>query len=527
MQRFYNTIFFFVVLLSAHCAIASEGDCIEKNIAVYQWGVRHYAAMPASLSVPPGDTLEACIKLTGIGTKPLEITPKHYDLSVNGGPFITGKTLQIFDNDVLRIKLLAPAKHNDHKVTRLEFFETDKTMRRDVLRIAWQVQTDNSNTLPTTWYVGSDKRFTQVSQVLAKVRSGDTIVLNKAEVFEPFEIKFVSGSKENPITLTSNAESANERPIISGGVPRFGWAVGLRSSHFWVVENIVIKDAAVCFRNESHGTVLKQVLIKGCHIGVMGTDYNAGSLTIAHSEITESGGREAGKKWGHPIYVASDPHTFPQAQLVLAHNFIHDNQGNNVKSRYEKSLIHNNWIEAGNDNQARYVLELIGYDGHYDFTGQEYVVQNNFLIHNRYGLGSRVGGDGKGPSRGSVSFENNLFIIGSGFSFPLIRTFQGLGELNVLNNSVAYTGEAAPITFVQDELNNTDWVKGKAKISVIGNTVNQSVTLLTTLERSSKADQSLVEIEKNRNLEPLQLSRDILNSNRPIPREYVGDIGLN
>ena len=80
---------------------------------------------------------------------------------------------------------------------------------------------------------------------------------------------------------------------------------------------------------------------------------------------------------------------------------------------------------------------------------------------------------------------------------------------------------------MQDELNNTDWVKGKAKISVIGNTVNQSVTLLTTLERSSKADQSLVEIEKNRNLEPLQLSRDILNSNRPIPREYVGDIGLN
>lgn len=527
IQLLHQALYVFSLLASAQCFALTRSDCLEKDISVYQWGVRHYAALPASLSVKPGATLETCVTLTGIGPKSLEITPKHYELSINGGTYSTGMKMQVNDNDTLRIRLIAPSKFNEHKTSRLEFFETDKTMRRNIIRLAWQVQTANYNINPTTWFIGTDKRYQQVSQVLPMVRGGDTIILNKSEVFEPFEVKFISGSKDQPITLTSNAQKAKERPRIKGGVPRFGWAIGLRSSHFWIIENLVIEDAIVCFRNESHGTLLSRVLIKGCHTGVMGTDYNAGSLTVSHSEITESGGKEVGQKWGHPIYVASDQHTFPRSEFVLKHSFLHNNKGNNVKSRYEKSRIYNNWIEAGKDGYAKYLLELIGYDGNYDFSGQEHIVQNNFLIHGEYGLGSRIGGDGKSPSRGTVTFENNLFVGKPEFEFPFIRIFQGLGRLNVQYNSIAYVAEATPNILIQDELASADWALGKPHISIKGNTINSMVTLLKTIENTSRDNQNSVSINNNRILAPLELSKQALTENRPQEGVYVLDIGVN
>jgi hypothetical protein len=520
------SVVFTLALTKPALSSVVDSQCSIKEVSIYRWGVRHVAALPATLNVQPNSLLQACIRLKGVGDAPLTLKSKRIALSVNGAPFVTNQALTIRDDDEIRLRLKAPNHYGTHDTVRLVFFETDKSMRRDVFRISWQIQTINNVRQPRVWEVGSDKRFKQVSDILPKLVAGDTIVLNEKEEFAPFEAKFISGTEDEPITLTSSATDAKNRPAFRGGVKKYGWNIGLRGSHYWTIKNVKLQDSLVCFRNEATGTVLRNVYISGCHNGVLGTDYNSGSLTISHSEITQSGGLERGGKWGHAIYVASDQHSFPDSQFQMDNSFLHGNKGNNVKSRFQNTVIAHNWIEPSSDNQARYLLELIGYDGIYDFAGQQYDVNGNILIHRRPGLGARVGGDGKSASRGDIIYDNNLFVVYSDFKYPLIRTFEGLNSLTMTRNTVSYVGDSVPVTLLEDELSLDEWASGKPKITIRDNTINKYVVPLKAIHYRKSRYDAVIVTSPNLIQQPVELTPKNIHQNRPIPQTYIGKIGL-
>lgn len=531
MLRKFNShclsVFLLLAMVFPTSSWALNSTCIKMDVSIYQWGVRHNQALPAELSLAPGQPIERCIQLTGIGKFPLTLEPKGYKVSVNGAKFVENSTLHIHDNDTLLVQALSPSKKGVHQTLRLLFEETSSDMRRDLYIVPWQIQTQNGSLVSTQWLVGSDKQYKQVADVLPKIKGGDTIILNRNERFEPFEIKDISGSSDKPITLTSNAKNASERPVITGAFDKYGWTVAVRASHFWSFTNIEIANGKVCFRNEAHGTKLDNVLIHDCHIGVMGTDQNSGSLTISHSEIFNTGGKPPGQKWGHAIYVASDQNAFPGSTFTLMNSYLHDNKGNNVKSRFERSIIKQNWIEGGEHAQARYLIELIGYDGAYDFSGQNHQVIENYLIHKSTSLGSRVGGDGNSPSRGTMSFKDNVFIIEGSFTHSIVRTFQGLGAVSLTGNSVVYTSELTNNILLDDEVENNGWVGGTPTIEISNNVLNEKIIPVRTLAGSFHKTHGHVVIKNNLVFEPLVLKQGFVTQNRPPSGQYIDVISLH
>ena len=531
MLRRFNFHWLSAVLLLAMVfpisSWAIDSECLNKDVSLYLWRVRHNQALPAELSLAPSQVIERCIRLTGVGKFPLTLEPKGYKVSINDANFVENSTLHIHDSDTLRIQALSPSKKGVHQTLRLLFKETNPEARRNLYIVPWQIQTQNDSFVPTQWLVGSDKQYKQVADVLPKINGGDTIILNRNERFEPFEIKNISGSRDKPITLTSNAINASERPVITGAFDKYGWTVAVRASHFWSFTNIELANGKVCFRNEAHGTKLENVLIHDCHIGVMGTDQNSGSLTIANSEIFNTGGKPPGQKWGHAIYVASDQNAFPGSTFTLINSYLHDNKGNNVKSRFERSIIKQNWIEGGEDSQARYLIELIGYDGAYDFNGQNHQVVENYLIHKSTSLGSRVGGDGNSPSRGTMSFKDNVFIIEGGFTHSIVRTFQGLGAVSLTGNSVVYTSELTSNILLDDEVENDGWVEGIPTIEVSNNVLNDKIIPVRTLSGDFYDTNGNIIIRENLLFEPLVLKKDFVKKTRPHTREYINVISLH
>ena len=524
MRRWHSVVtpllLLFASMLST-TAHSSDGKdtCLTKDISNYLWGVRHPADLPADLNVPLGTTLEKCVTLTGVGKHPLSLTAKGMGLSVNNSPFVKGQAVEVKDGDTLRVRLTMPNKYNVMWMNLLNFRESDTERRRGIYRIAWITQTENTSRKPETWRVGPDRQYRQLKDVLPYIVAGDPIYLDTNATYEPVEIKEVPGSEKLPIRLIGDTDKASERPIFSGGTKRFNWTLALRASHNWIIENVVLQDGGLCFRNEANNTVLKNVLVRRCSTGILSTDRHSGNFSLYNVEVTESGGK--GRSWGHAVYVASDQHAFPGSRFILKNSFLHHNKGNNVKSRSENALIEQNWIESGTDRQSRYLLELIGYDQKYDFSGQQFVVRNNTMLMRPPGLGSRTGGDGNSPSRGDTLFEHNLFLLDEDFGRTILRTFQGIGSVTMRDNAIAFIGGENDALMLVDEISDKDWREGHPIITIEGNRVTEDTELLRRDETSSGDNRKAISLGDNKVAAPVITSMEKVNALRPKEGEYV------
>ena len=499
---------------------ARSFDCIEKDISDYQWRVRHDAALPAVLDALPNEEIQGCIVVKGVGAYPLIMQEmQNVSVVINEKAYDANSNKQIKDGDKITFKFKASAKFKSNQIIRLTFDETDKERRRKVYRIIWAVQTLNVGREPKTWHVGPSFLYREVKDVLPELVAGDTILLEAKATFAPFDARHIPGTRNLPITIKGDTKVAKNRPVIAGGSEKYNWSVSLRGSHFWTLENMIIQDGGLCFRNESHGITLKDVLIRRCSTGVLGTDLNSGSLTILNSEITESGGKELGRSWGHAIYAASDQHSFPDSLLTIKNSFIHNNKGNNIKSRFQNTLVEGNWIEAGHNSQTKYLIELIGYDGKYDFYGQQNMVRNNILFHQSPGLGSRVGGDGNSASRGDTVFEDNLFLIAPGFKRTIVRTFQGLHSLSLKYNTIAFINEPTDLVLITDEVENSGWVEGIPLITVEKNTFSDGLKILKRV--NSDTNGKGVIIDENTFIAPILIDEKEARRRRPEESKYI------
>lgn len=513
--------FFLLDVLLVNKTLADKYDCEVKDVSDYQWGVRSPADLPALLEITPGSIVEECFIMIGVGEHPLSLTARGISISVNGAPATKDKPVEVKDGDTLRIWLQVPNRYNVMWTNRLEFRESDSERRRKIYRIVWNTQTLNTPREPKIWHIGPSRKHRQLKEILQYLAAGDTIYLDPNAVYEPVEIKNISGTEALPIRLIGNTKDASSRPVFAGGGERFNWTLAVRYSHNWSIENVILQDGGLCFRNEATNTVLKNVLIQRCSTGVLSTDLNSGNFSMFNVEVTESGGKKNGRPWGHAIYVASDQHSFPGSKFVLKHSYLHDNRGNSIKSRYENTLIRDNWIESGSDRQAKYLLELIGYDQKYDFSGQQFKIKNNTILMRPPGLGSRIGGDGNSGTRGDVLFENNLFLIDDGFRRTIIRTFQGLNSVTLRDNTIAFIESDHKTILLTDEVPDNKWVDGRPVIRIENNVVTESTFLLKRDEISDTNDTSKISISDNLTLPSIITSNKKVDQLRPQKGDYI------
>jgi hypothetical protein len=169
--------------------------------------------------------------------------------------------------------------------------------------------------------------------------------------------------------------------------------------------------------------------------GILGTDEGSGTLLLDRIEVSHAGGQPAGENLKHPVYVATDRDRYPNSKLKVMHSYIHDFEGNGIKSRSARNEIYYNWIEVPDLTLAYYSIELPGFEAYQSVPGIDSDVVGNVLIHHG-ATGVRAGGDDTGVLRGRLRMVNNTLLFGEAFSdyTPAIRHYGVLDPIYLANN---------------------------------------------------------------------------------------------
>lgn len=325
-----------------------------------------------------------------------------------------------------------------------------------------------------TFLVGPTRAYTQIHQVAGLLGPGDLVLVDGGATYQPVVFPFENdGAPADPVVVRGVRNGAGLRPEISGGTN----TVEIQSNHF-VFEGFEITGGSFrCVYHHSHDVVMRDLYVHDCPAhGLLGADYDSGSLTLEYSEFAHAG-FDAGQ---HMIYMSTDQNEYPGSAFRMRHNYLHETTGGNaVKSRAERNEIHYNWIEG-----ARYhLLELIGPDDdavdpppgireHSDVVG-------NVLIHKPYDppgpegpfAGSfyfvRVGSDircddgGTNSTRGRYRFVNNTFVrTGVGTGSHVFRPFGYLQSIEMSNN-VFYTAPDGVMGMVRADDGERCWTDGE------------------------------------------------------------------
>jgi hypothetical protein len=296
-----------------------------------------------------------------------------------------------------------------------------------------------AQTAPTTYHVGTGQPIPTIA-ALPPLKPGDIVEVNGDATYGPITLS-TPGTDTAKITFRG-VRVNGKRPVISGGVN----TVAFEGANHLVFEGFdVTGGTSRCVFNHAADVIIRDTVVHDCPAhGILGADYETGSLTLDHVEVFHAG---AGDQ-KHPIYIATDEVAFPGSVFRMQHCYLHDNNGGHgVKSRAERNEIYYNWIEGSYYHE----LELIGPDGPPEALKREDsdVVGN---VIRKAGANAqfhavRIGGDGTGMTHGRYRFVNNTFLMGAGVG-SAIRVFDGAESLE-LDNNVFFRENGAGIEIVR------------------------------------------------------------------------------
>jgi MYXO-CTERM domain-containing protein len=321
----------------------------------------------------------------------------------------------------------------------------------------------SSAALATTYQVGPDKPYQSLEELAYALEPGDVVEVD-GDVTYPGGIHIrtdSSGAPGQPV-IVRGIRRNGKRPIIEGGDE---YGIVLNASHF-VFEGFEVTGAAdMCVVHKGDQIVIRDVVVHDCPgQGILGTDFESGSLTIEFTEVYACGS----DLYQHQVYVASDESMYPGSVFRLQHSYIHDgNGGNNVKSRFERNEIYANWIEA----PVFHVLDLIGPDGQDPGLAREDSdVVGNVLIQGTEWSVARMGGDGTGATAGRYRFAYNTIVV-SGPSSGIFRVQDEIESLAVHDN--VFLGTGAAELWMDD---GAAWTTGAPQLSAERNWVQIGLT---------------------------------------------------
>lgn len=285
--------------------------------------------------------------------------------------------------------------------------------------------------------IGPGKKLPDLQSVAPLLGPGDVVLL-QGDATYPGGVRLSrDGAPGRPITVRGVTING-KRPVLEGSVD----TLEVTGDHY-VFENIEITGASKrCFFHHSHDVLLKNVFIHDCKNGVLGADDDSGSLTIEDSELARSGDGIR----HHQIYMATDEKAHPGSLFTLRHSYIHSGLGgNNVKSRAERNLIIENWIEGAKYHE----VEMVGPDGEDPARAREDgEVVGNVLNKTSDFHAVRIGGDGTGDTAGRYRFVGNTFIMAG--AKGAIRLQDRVESIELYNNVFMRAG-GGPVSVFRDE----------------------------------------------------------------------------
>jgi hypothetical protein len=276
-----------------------------------------------------------------------------------------------------------------------------------------------------TYRVGNGQTYSGFS-ALPALKPGDVVEVNGDATYPPVILR-AAGTATAKITVRGIRVNGR-RPVISGGTN----TVDFEASHHLVFEGFdVTGGTSRCIFNHANDVTIRDTVVHDCPAhGILGADYDSGSLTLDHVEVHHCGLGDQ----KHPIYIATDEVAYPGSVFRMQHCYLHDNNGGHgVKSRAERNEIYYNWIEGSYYHE----LELVGPDGAPESLKREDSdVVGNVIRKAGIHPGAhtvRIGGDGTGMTHGRYRFVNNTFLLAAS-SGSAIRVFDAAESIEAHNN---------------------------------------------------------------------------------------------
>jgi hypothetical protein len=301
------------------------------------------------------------------------------------------------------------------------------------------------------YQVGPDKPYRELSE-LPRLAPGDVVEVDGGAIYAGGVVFTDSGAPDRPITIRGIAASG-KRPVIAGGTN----TVEFQGSHY-VFEGFEVTGGSFrCIYHHANDVTIRHTAVHDCpRHGLLGGDYDTGSLTLQYSEFYANGGG----LYDHQIYMATNERDYPGAVFRMEYCYVHDaNGGHNVKSRAERNEIYYNWIEGAYYHE----LELIGPDGETtDLVREDSDVVGNVLRktgpqQDFYVI--RVGGDGTGETFGRFRFVNNTILLSGGVAPKAVfRMHDGVDSVEMHNNVIAQQGGRGQVTIYRDV--EANWAAG-------------------------------------------------------------------
>lgn len=342
-----------------------------------------------------------------------------------------------------------------------------------------------------------------------------------------------SGAPGNPVVIKWDG-AGGARPVLSGGAN----TIKFEESNHVVLEGFeVTGGGSSCVFNAAHEVTVRDSVIHDCPAhGIIGADHGSGSFTLEYSEIYNAG---AGV-FKHPIYMASDAESYPNAVFLMRFNTVRDGKGGNLlKSRHARNLIYYNWFEGGLYRE----IELLGPDceawpnGNPPDIKVDSDVVGNVVIHTSSIQNSDsailLGGDLNGRSRGLARLVNNTILIDrTKAGANAIRVQLGLRGLEMHNN-VIYQPASGAAPAILSENNSPDnvqcgfsdkrpWLDGVRRVAGSDNWVESTATQVPSeWVRTSLGIDPLLSNIAQRKLRPIAGS-PLLNRGNNAPTTPAG-----
>jgi MYXO-CTERM domain-containing protein len=310
----------------------------------------------------------------------------------------------------------------------------------------------------TKYQVGPSRAQKTLQDVQTMLKPGDVVELDGDATY-PGGVFFKaaqSGSAAQKVTIRGMKVNG-KRPVISGGGSGNVQGLGmvLNGSHY-VLESIEVTGSTnTCIVHKGDDITIRDFVVHDCPgQGLLGHDFEAGSLTLEQSEFYACGSGML----NHQIYMATGEMMYPGAVFRMQHCYVHDGKGgNNVKSRSQRNEIYYNWIESA----FYHDLELIGPDSTTQTPEREDGdVVGNVLVGNgsqKFHL-VRIGGDKAGAETGGrYRFVNNTFVVGTAGNASIVRLMLKVDTLEMHNNAFIRMGAGTAPFFALSDVN---WVNG-------------------------------------------------------------------
>ena len=288
-----------------------------------------------------------------------------------------------------------------------------------------------------TLEVGPDARYTTIDDAMADVQPGDVVEVqgdqtyNGTITFRPEH----GGKAGNPVTVRGILVNGHRPRLTGSGPGEYDEMVVLLNANHFVLESFEVDgdgdDSASCIVNKADDVLLRDLVVHDCAMqgGLVGNDFDSGSLTLEYSDFYHNGNGES----SHQIYMATDEVAYPGSVFRMQFCYVHDGSGgNNVKSRAERNEIYYNWIGGAMYHE----LDLIGPDtGDEGLAREDSDVVGNMFVKSTEWRIARLGGDGSGTTAGRYRFVNNTMVLSSD-SKTAISLQESVESLEMYNNVI-------------------------------------------------------------------------------------------